>query len=113
MLYGFSFFLTLCSVLWNQSKVLFDSVFKIHWCQSTCQNKGEWEAFSKMLVAFISCFVRVNRFCQAILGFTWETVSEMSTSSVLGWGGWGGGGGRKVDGGAGKCGWSKVTTASA
>ena len=51
------------------------------------------------VASVISCLVRVY---VVVVGFTRETISDMSTSSMLG-------GSGNVNDGAGKCGWRKVT----
>ena len=54
------------------------------------------------VASVISCLVRVYVLPVAVVGFTWETISDMSTSSMSG-------GSGNVNDGAGKCGWRKVT----
>ena len=54
------------------------------------------------VASVISCLVRVYVLPVAVVGFTWETISDVSTSSMSG-------GSGNVNDGAGKCGWRKVT----
>ena len=54
------------------------------------------------VASVISCLVRVYVLPVAVVGFTWETISDMSTSSMSG-------GSGNVNDGAGKCGGRKVT----